>query len=83
MCKQRLSKVLESDRRLLYNMQREISTLLSPIPQGGATQLISEIQRLRQSCKQMVQEVQEAGPAYGTCISFQSHVSYKSINAFF
>lgn len=50
-------------------MQREISTLLSPIPQGGTTRLISEIQRLRQSCKQMVQEVQEAGPAYGTYIS--------------
>lgn len=65
LCKQRLSVELENDKHRLYNMQREISTLLSPIP-ASTTRLISEIQRLRQSVGQMVQEVQEAGPAYGT-----------------
>lgn len=72
LCKQRLSIELENDRKRLTQMQREINTLRSPIPAGGTTRLIDEIQRLRHSCKQMVQEVEEAGP-YSKCYFFFSY----------
>lgn len=48
----------------LSRMQHEINTLRSPIPEGGSTWLEDEIERLQTSCKQMVQQVEEAGP-YG------------------
>lgn len=70
LCKQRLCVELENDRKRLMRMQHEIQTLRSPIPEGGANRLEDEILRLQSSCKQMVQQVEEAGP-YGEWFLFR------------
>ena len=46
-------------------MQRELKAIEAPIPEGGSKQLSEEIEQLRINCKQMAQEVEEAGPSYG------------------
>lgn len=70
LCKHRLSVELENDRNRLYLMQRELRTLQAPLPAGGSLSLADEIERLRYNCKQMVQEVEEAGPSYSKLIDY-------------
>lgn len=64
-CKKRLVFELDNERKRLLLMQEEINTLHAPIPLGGARQLAEDIRQLQDSCKQMVQLVEEAGP-YGS-----------------
>lgn len=63
--KQRLSIELENDKKRLQLIQRELRVLQAPLPPGSSQLLSNEIERLRHTCNQMVQEVEEAGPAYG------------------
>lgn len=56
---------LEKERTGLARMQIEIQAIQLPIPEGGIEILSKEIEKLRQDCDQMSQEVEEAGPSYG------------------
>lgn len=62
--KTRLLVELDNERKRLTLMQEEINTLQAPIPPGGSGQLAEDIRQLQNSCKQMVQLVENAGP-YG------------------
>lgn len=46
-------------------MQLELKAIEEPLPAGGAQTLSEEIEKLRNDCNQMAQEVEEAGPSYG------------------
>lgn len=63
--KQRLIMELDKERNGLERMQIEIQAIQLPIPEGGIEILSKEIEKLRQDCDQMSQEVEEAGPSYG------------------
>lgn len=56
---------LEKERIGLDRMQIEIKAIQLPIPDGGIEVLSKEIEKLRQDCDRMSQEVEEAGPSYG------------------
>ena len=75
--KERLSIELENDKKRLQSIQREVKVLQAHLPPGSSQLLSEEIERLRRTCNQMAQEVEEAGPAYGLfhlLISFWSHL---------
>lgn len=63
--KQRLSIELENDKKLLQSIQRELQLFQAQLPPGSSQRLAEEIEILRLNCKQMSQEVEEAGPGYG------------------
>lgn len=65
LCKQRLIKEMEKERKRLEVIKREISAIEAPFPEGGSIALAEEIDELRKSCNQMAKEVEEAGPGYG------------------
>lgn len=56
---------LEKDRKILERMKRELLVIQSPIPGDEIDTLTKEIEELRNDCKQMAQEVDEAGSSYG------------------
>lgn len=64
--KQRLSIELENDKKRLQFIQRELKVFQAQLPPGSSQLLSEEIERLRHNCNQMSQEVEEAGPAYGS-----------------
>lgn len=66
LCKQKLVLELEKDRKRLERMQRELLAIQAPaLPVGGLDALNFEIEELRNNCKMLAQQVEEAGPAYG------------------
>lgn len=67
MSKRRLEDELEKDRKRLERMQRENDILSQPLPEGGIELITKEIEKLRDDCNRMAQEVEEAGPSFGKC----------------
>lgn len=62
--KQRLSIELEKNKKHLQFIQQELQVFQAPLPPGSSQRLAEEIERLHLNCKQMSQEVEEAGPGY-------------------
>lgn len=56
---------LDKDRKILERMKRELLVIQSPISEDEIDTLTKEIETLRNDCKQMAQEVDEAGLSYG------------------
>lgn len=75
--KQRLSIELENDKKRLQFIQRELQVFQAQLPPGSSQRLAEEIERLRLNCKQMSQEVEEAGPGYGKINDSIHHHSHR------
>lgn len=63
-CKQRLEIELESEKKRLKTLQRELEAIQTPLPMHAIQTLSQVIQQLRNHCKQMTQVIDEVGPTY-------------------
>ncbi|KAJ6649347.1 TGF-beta-activated kinase 1 and MAP3K7-binding protein 2 [Pseudolycoriella hygida] len=63
LAKQRLFIELENDKRRLELIRRELRVFQDNLPPGSSQRLQEEIERLRNNCSKMSQEVELAGPS--------------------